>query len=200
MSDPQPDSLLVSWRHQAPAELLTQIGEWLEDRGNLEEAYTYFGAAVTVDPQYSLAAFRHGKLALKNHHYSIAVTKLELAARLTPDHAPTHYSASLAYAALDRSQEALSAAERALELDPHHAGARLQVARALAKLERWQDLRTLIEGSQSTHASHEANLLRALAAYHLNDPDGARTILSRVPQHARRHHCKIVEQLNTLKA
>lgn len=60
--------------HQPPGELLTRVGEWLEDTGQLRPAQMYYEAALKVDKTFSLALFRLGKLAYRIGRYTEAIS------------------------------------------------------------------------------------------------------------------------------
>jgi tetratricopeptide (TPR) repeat protein len=117
------DVFALSWQNQTPAEVLVQIGEWLQEQGEFEAAARFYAAATVLEQDCALAYFRWGKLLLKQRNFSEAVKVLARAASITPDHAPTWYHLSQAYFDLGDYQQAAQAAENALKNDPNHAGA-----------------------------------------------------------------------------
>lgn len=191
-----PLTLSVTWQGQNPAELLTQVGEWLERWGQKAQAMTYYEAALLVDPTYSLAAFRGGDLALRQQQYAYAVEKLECALRLTPDHAPTHYLTSLAYAGLGQMERALALAERALQYNPHHSGAILQKLRSLAALGRWEEIHSLCQKLPShLLEAREIYLWHALATTHLGNLETARVLYDKISPRVRKRYSEAVRQI-----
>lgn len=191
-----PLALSVTWQGQSPAELLTQAGEWLEEQGRGMEAMRYYEAALVVDPSYSLAAFRCGRLALRRQEHAYAVKMLKHALQLTPDHAPTHYLMSLAYAGLGQFERVLASANSALQYDPQHAGAVLQKLRSLAALGRWSEIDHLCRGLPSSILQgQEVCLWRALAATHLGQPEAARSLYKKVSRKVRRRYPEVAKQI-----
>lgn len=196
--DAPPESMLqVTWHGQSPAELLTTAGEWLERQNDGPDPSVYYRAALAVDPTFSLAAYRMGQWELQRQRAAEAVDALELAMRLTPEHAPTFHLASKAYAGLNDWTNALRCAEGALARNPLNAAAFLQRLRSLAALERWQE----IEGAAPPFDPMEAPeilLWRALAAVHLGNVEDARNAYDRLPAGARRRHRELTHRIERL--
>lgn len=196
MSDPHTKELSLTWFGQMPAEVLIQIGEWLEHHGDAERAGAYYSAALSIDPSQSLAAWRHGQLALGQGNWQLALERLETAAVLAPDHSPTKYLAGLAAERLDLHDSALRYVEAALELDPRNAGAWLLRLRCLAALERWDELRSACRASpKGVATAGEVNLWEALACAALGDMVSAGTCLARISRRVRQRYPDIVREL-----
>lgn len=173
--------LLVTWHDQQPAELLTQVGGWLERQGQREQALLYYDAAIALEPTYSLASFHGGQLALELQWCEEAVKRLTLALRLTPDHAPTHYLASKAYLCLEKYDDALAQAEATLHHDPNHSGAFLVKLRCLMAKQRWEEIERLNSvASAQFSGSSEANLILILALCHRGDLSKAQTLYAAI--------------------
>jgi tetratricopeptide (TPR) repeat protein len=165
----------ATWHNQPPAELLTQTGEWLEDK-NPVLALAYFEAALDIDPTYSLAAWRFGSLALQQGHCATARDKLEESLDMTPDHAPTHFCLSAVYTKLDQLERALECVEQALQITPLHSGAFLQKVRLLARLQRWQELQQLLTNPiPNLESATELSLYRVLSLAKLGCKENARS-------------------------
>jgi len=89
-------------------------------------------AALLLDPNNAQAHYTLGLIRLQRFgDPSRSIDSLETAARLRPDDAEVRYQIGVAYAALDRQDDAVARYEEAIGLDPAHAGAlyRLGVAK-----------------------------------------------------------------------
>lgn len=178
--------LRVTWGGQCPAELLTQVGEWLESQGDSAAALTYYASALAVDAEWSLAAYRAGHLLAGLKRPTEAAEYLERAAAAAPDHAPTWYLASKVSLACAQPVEALQKAQRAIGLDPNHTGAALVALRALVELQEWSRILECVTTRPALAASAEVRLTCALAHCRLGDPTAAESAWSRTTPRERR--------------
>jgi tetratricopeptide (TPR) repeat protein len=189
--------LRVNWHGQAPAELLTMVGEWLEAGERGQESSEYYRAALAVDPNCSLAAYRLGHRAISLGRFAEAVEALEVAMRLAPDHAPTFHLASKAYNGLGRPDRAAQCADRALALNPLNVAAFLEKLRALAALERWREVEAAADGPFDSTDAPEILLWRALANFRLGRAESARDLYARVPLRLKRRYADVAAQIET---
>jgi tetratricopeptide (TPR) repeat protein len=179
--------LHVTWHDQQPAELLTQVGEWLERQGYSEQAMSYYDAAIALEPTYSLAAFRGGQLALEMRQCEEALKRLMVALSLTPEHAPTHYLVSKAYLCLEKYNDALAQAEATLHDDPNHSGAFLVKLRCLKATQRWEEIERLYSTDAAQFSSSsEASLILILALCHRGDLSRAQALYATIPTKQRK--------------
>lgn len=193
---PKTIRLTITWQNQSPAELLEQVGGWLEAQGEIEQALIYYEAALQVDPTFSLASYRAGRIALRRQDYIRAVKFLEHAVRLTPDHAPTYYLLSLAYYKVGEVQRAIESAEIALQNNPLHVGAFLQKLRCLALLKKWEEIEKICQDlpyqfSQIT----EIYLWQTLALIHLQKKEKAKNLYSKLSLKIRKRYPEIIKQI-----
>lgn len=175
--------------HKGPAEILTEVGEWLEDRGNFAEAVVYYRAGLAVDETFSLAAFRLGKLAFKRGEYQEAIKYLRYAVRLTPDHAPTVYHLSLSYEKAGQPRRAVYWAWQALRYNPEHDGAYLVLLRSYAALQWWRAVLRLYRRLPARlHGSWEPKVWLTLAHGHLGQTRRASEMWRELPPRIRRRY------------
>ncbi len=178
--------LRVTWGGQCPAELLTQLGEWLESKGDSAAALKYYASALAVDAEWSLGAYRAGHLLTKLNRPMEAAEYLERATAAAPDHAPTWYLAGKVSLSCGQPVEALRKAQRAIGLDPNHTGAALVALRALVELQEWSRILEFGTDRPGLAASAEVRLIRALAHCRLGDPTAAKSVWSRTTLRERR--------------
>lgn len=181
-------TIQLTWRADAPEDLLTRVGEWLERRWEHTAAMGYFQAALTVNPACTLACYRAGDLALRRQEYELALQMFERSLAVSPG-VTDAYKASLAAAALHRHETALALTGEALQHNPKHTGATLQRLRSLAALERWSEVITEFEGSQADRPSmSEGYLWVALAHVRLGRPAEAANAFQHANRRVRREN------------
>ncbi len=184
-------------QYQAPAELLTKVGEWLEGAGHLEMARMYYESALKVDTTFALALFRLGKLAYRTGNYVEATKVLRRAIKFTPDHAPTYYQLALSYEKSGRLRSAVHWARRTLHYNPEHDGAFLVLLRCYAGLRWWRSvLRICIALPQRMHQAGEVKLWQALAYTGLGQFSRASEIFEQVPDRIRKRYEKESRQID----
>lgn len=186
-------------QNQPPAELLTEVGEWLEDTGHLNQAQIYYGAALKVDKTFSLALFRLGKLAHKMGQYAEAARALRQAVRLTPDHAPTYYHLALACERAGKTRSAIHWAKQVLRYNLEHDGAFLVLLRCYAALRWWRSvLRVCAVLPQRMHHIGEVKLWQALSYVRLGQMGKAAEAWARVPHRVRKRYREEAQQVEQL--
>lgn len=193
------DNIAITWKEQQPAELLTQVGEWLETHKQYNFALAYYEAALSANPEYGLSAWRSGQLKLKQGNYADAAGNFEHMLKISPDHAPTHYLTSLAYSGMGQPERALAYAESALLYNPKHDGAHLQKLRCLGILENWSELNDACQSSPSSlnHAG-EVHLWCALAALHVGDFQRGHFHYEQLSSKLKRQFSEVVKQIENL--
>lgn len=200
MQQAQDSVLHISWKDQSPAELLTQAGEWLEQQGNQQQAMSYYDAATSLAPHYSLAAFRGGQLALKTRRWDDALQRLMLALHAAPDHAPTHYLASRAYLGLEKFEDALVEAEATLRYDPNHSGAFLVKLRCLTATQRWNEIERLHTLTPLKFTGAEAALMFILALCKRGDLPRAKSHYDEVSIQQRKRFRDLAQAIESILA
>lgn len=182
----------ITWRDQSPADALVQVGEWLENQGDLAAAGHYYEAALAVDSTFAFAAWRLGQLALRQRKFADAVVALTGAAALTPDHAPTLHLLSEAHFQMGDFEKALHWSSAALVIQTNHGGALLVKMRCLAQAYDWRALGGVAEDAALVLAnSTERQLFAALSKANLGDPDTALAIVSRISAGSLRSHADL---------
>lgn len=191
-------TLQITWDNQLPAELLTQVGEWLENTAP-HEAYAYYEAALSIDSSYSLAAWRCGSLALKQQNYTYAVNKIEQSLRLLPDHAPSYYLLGKAYFGVKDYYQSLECSEKTLLLNPQHSGACSLKVSSLAALHKWKDLISYARSSfNHVEQPGETRMLLALALAHNNQIDEAIETYSFIPIKFKKRFLKTAQEIEDI--
>lgn len=186
-------------RYQAPAELLTEVGEWLEYAGQLEMARMYYESALKVDKTFALALFRLGKLAYRTSKYVEAIRVLKRATKLTADHAPTYYQLALACEKSGKARSAAHWALQTLRYNPEHDGAFLVLLRCYAGLRWWRSvLRICTTLPQRMYQAGEVKLWQALAYTGLGQLSKASEIWQQVPQRIRRRYGEQSRQIEQM--
>jgi len=106
------------------------LAELYKKRSEPEKVLQVLQKSLTADPNSFAAAWGLGQQALVAKNYPLALTSLQRAAILQPDHRQVHYRLSTALYRLDRLQEALAHALEAQRLQP----ASVKVLHLLAKI------------------------------------------------------------------
>jgi tetratricopeptide (TPR) repeat protein len=179
-----PNTLQVTWNDQSPAQLLVLTGEWLEHQNALL-SLQYYEAALQIEPDLAIAAWRYGHLALKQNLAEQGREKLESALSHFSKSAPMHYCLSLLYEELNDDAASLRYADQALSINPLHSGAFLQKARLLAKRCDWEALQEcLAHNIPNLENAGEMLLYRVLTLIHTGQKAEARTLYNQI---GRRH-------------
>lgn len=182
----------ITWRDQSPADALVQVGEWLENQGDLAAAGHYYEAAVAVDSTFAFAVWRLGQLALRQRKFADAIAALTEAAALTPDHAPTLHLLSEAHFQMGEVEKALQWSNAVLTLQNNHAGALLIKMRCLAQVRDWVALGEAAEDAALVLANAaERQLFAALSKANLGDWEAALAIVSRISAGSLRRHADL---------
>lgn len=186
-------------QYRAPAELLTQVGEWLEDFGHLSMAQMYYEAALKVDKTFALALFRLGKLAYRTGKYSEATRFLKQATVLTPDHAPTYYQLALSCEKSGNFRSAVYWARQTLRYNSEHDGALLVLLRCYAGLRWWRSVQRICRSlPKRMHQAGEVKLWQALAYVWLGQMSKAAEIWTQVPSRIRKRYVGESQQIEKL--
>ena len=177
----------VTWHDQTPAHLLVITGQWLENTNPLL-ALQYYEAALAIDPQLSIAAWRYGHLAWKQNQPEKAREKLEASLAFCHDHAPTYYCLSLLREEQEDDEAALKYVNQALAINPLHSGAYLQKLRLSAKMQLWTELQELLDDTiPNLENAGEILLYRVLSQIHLGHKAEAKVAYQSVlPKHRHR--------------
>lgn len=183
MNDEEEVVIRISWASQSPGEMLAQIAEVLEELNISEEAVYYYQSALILQPSNDLAAYRLGKLLIKNGRYSDAIDLLKMALSGSQDHVDTLYSLSIAYFNAGEFSESLNVAKQALSLIPHHTGAYLLQLRSLGALGRWDEIKVLCKRVPAAlDRSGEVAFWNYAAALNLGQLSLANSLFGRVPK------------------
>ncbi|MBM3492969.1 MAG: hypothetical protein FJX72_01405 [Armatimonadetes bacterium] len=183
-----PLELRVTLSDQTPGELLTQTGEWLEQRHLCESALAYYRAAPAADTASSLASYREGRLLAALGRQGEAVEAFRRAIDAAPDHAPTYHLAAKACLATGDLPGAISYATEALRLDPNNVGAILVSLRCLVASEQWDRIGSLLQHRPDALTAWEVKLILALTHCRLGDRQAASEQWLAIPERARRRH------------
>lgn len=187
--------LHVTWGGQCPAELLTQVGEWLERQGDIPGALAYYDAAISVDDDWSLAAYRAGSLLARLNRPQEAAPYARKAVAAASDHAPSWYLASKVSLSCGDAALAFEQAQRALELDENHVGAALVSLRALMLKADWHQVLDFGTTWTTLACSTEARLIRALAFCRVGDYGQALMIWSETTPRERRRFSDVAKEV-----
>ena len=116
----------------------TREGIAAHQAGRLEEAEEAYAAALALAPDHPYASHFLGMLEMERHDLTRAVPRLERAATARPDEPDFHGNLGLAYAAVDRFDDAIAAHRRAIAIHPS-ARAYTNVGLSLLELHRHDD-------------------------------------------------------------
>ncbi len=138
------DSALVLERflEQAPAELAaTQaLGHCYYSLGNYQRAKDHYQAILEANPEASIEVVRGLALAhVRLGDLVVGLEQLDRVLRARPDYADVHAWRAQVLYDLERSEEALQAAQKACELEPHEPRGHYLLAQALRDLGRAEE-------------------------------------------------------------
>ncbi|HET9337357.1 MAG TPA: DUF5672 family protein, partial [Casimicrobiaceae bacterium] len=100
------------------ADVLAREGIAAHQAGRLDEAERAYAAALSVDPDHPYASHFLGVIEMQRRDWAGALPRLERAAEARPDEPDFHSNLGLAYAAVDRFDDAQRAHRRALAIRP----------------------------------------------------------------------------------
>jgi tetratricopeptide (TPR) repeat protein len=101
------------------------LGRALLASGDVANATPQLAAAIKLDPVGRWPNFYYGLCAYRGGYYEDAIAAFSVCIGAAPNVAGYYYNRAVAYAALDRFEQALRDYDCALEIDPAHAAAAL---------------------------------------------------------------------------
>lgn len=102
---------------------LTREGIEAHRSGRIDEAKRCYESALAAAPDHPYAGHYLAVIAMQRRDYATAIPRLERAALARPDEPDFHSNLGLAYAAVDRIDDAIAAHRRSLALHPENASA-----------------------------------------------------------------------------
>jgi superkiller protein 3 len=136
------------------------LGFLLDQRGQVDEALTYFRRAVEIQPDYAVAQNNLGNALSRTGHLQEAIGHYREALRLEPDDVPFHSNLGTALARTGHLQEAMEQFREALRLAPDDAAAHYKLGNALLltgqlqeAIEQYQEVLRLKPDDVMTHGS-----------------------------------------------
>jgi len=102
---------------------LTREGIEAHRSGRIDDAKRRYEAALAVAPDHPYAGHFLAVIAMQRRDYAVAIPALERTARERPDEPDFHNNLGLAYAGVDRFDDAIAAHRRSIALRPENASA-----------------------------------------------------------------------------
>jgi tetratricopeptide (TPR) repeat protein len=139
--------------------------------GRIDEAERAYEATLAIAPGHPYASHFLGVIEMQRSEWSSALPRLEHAVAARPDEPDFHGNLGLAYAAVDRLDEAVASHQRAIDLRPH-ARAYTNLGLALVEQHRHRDAIAAYDQALALDASFaQARWNRSLARLALGDRD-----------------------------
>ena len=140
--------------------------------GRLDEAERAYADALALAPEHPYASHLLGVIEMQRQHWRAAVPRLERAAQARPDEPDFHGNLGLAYAAIDRLDDAERAHRRALALAPQ-PGAWTNLGLTLVEQHRYDDAIAAYDRALALDAGFAtARWNRSMARLTLGRPEG----------------------------
>jgi tetratricopeptide (TPR) repeat protein len=95
----------------------------LENKGQYEEALTYFQQIIELEPSHAEAHYQMGKIFRITHQFEKAITHYKNAINSKPNYGSAYYGLGLAYLELQKNKEALENFKQAVRIKPDFASA-----------------------------------------------------------------------------
>lgn len=186
----------MTWNHQSPSQALLLVGQWLEMR-EAGEAFSYYEAALVLDPTNSLAACYMGRVGIRMGKTHEVIEKIEKAYPTLVPHSGVTYFLSEAYGELNEFEKSSEYADATLRLAPTHTGAIIQKLRFYAKTEKWSELLTFMGANQNTQAADaiESKLWCILAQAYVGNMESAQAAYSLLKTKAQNKFPEIAKQI-----
>ncbi|HVJ74452.1 MAG TPA: DUF5672 family protein [Casimicrobiaceae bacterium] len=142
----------------------TREGMAAHQAGRLEDAERAYAAALALKPDHPYASHFLGVIEMQRRDWTRALPRLEQAAAARPDEPDFHNNLGLAYAAVDRFDDALAAHRRAIAIRPH-ASAYTNIGLALLEQSRHDEAiaaydQALALDASSAHARWNRSMAR----------------------------------------
>ncbi len=113
------------------------LGVIAQERGNHQQAVTYFREAIRLEPSYGPSRLLLGSSLLASGKNNEALTELKQAVRLMPEQPPAHLELAKAYEAAGNWTEAVRQLQKLVSMAPQDAEYSYQLGKALTKLSGW---------------------------------------------------------------
>ena len=154
------------------------LGQALEDRQRMQEAFHHYQEALKLDPDYADAHLNMGLVLARSGRIDQAENHFIQAAKLRPGLAKAHYNLGLVRQTRNRHHEAIKHYQRALHADPEKTRARLNLAGALAETDRPYEAIEHLKRILDAHPDHfDALMNKGILLYMTGDADNALEVL-----------------------
>lgn len=145
-------------------EARTTLGNFLAQRGLVQEAEAEYKAALRLSPQYATAAINLADLDRQRGRDGDGETVLRAAVAASPRDAAAHHALGLTLTRLRRPDDALAELKKATELEPSHPRYAYVYAVALHGGGRREEAMTVLKQALRDHPN-DRDILQALVSF-----------------------------------
>ena len=111
----------------------------LSEKGQYEEAISYYDKALEIDPKNVLALYNKGLSLISLHRHQEAISYFDKALEINPKHVDTLSNKGLALDYLGKYEDAISYYDKTLEIDPKHVNALSNKGLVLYHLRKYEE-------------------------------------------------------------
>jgi Flp pilus assembly protein TadD len=109
------------------------LGAFLEEHGNLDEAMAHFAKAIRIKPDYALAHYNMAEVLARQEKFEEAMAYNLEALRIKPDYPKPYNSLGTIYARQGKIDQAMLHFYKALKLSPYYASVHNNLGALLAR-------------------------------------------------------------------
>jgi Flp pilus assembly protein TadD len=109
------------------------LGVFLEEHGNLDEAMAHFAKAIKIKPDYAIAHYNMAEILAHQEKFEEAMAYNLEALRIKPDYPKPYKSLGMIYARQGKTDQAMLHFFKALRLNPYYASAHNNLGALLAR-------------------------------------------------------------------
>jgi Flp pilus assembly protein TadD len=115
------------------------LGVFLEQHGNLDEAMAHFAEAIRIKPDHALAHYNMAEALARQEKFEEAMAHNLEALHIKPDYPKPYNFLGMIYARQGKIDQATLSFHKALKLNPYYASARNNLGALLARQEKFDE-------------------------------------------------------------